>query len=255
MVVIPPGGGEVIGDSPERRVEILCDGDALHATWSRFGPGREGADLHVHRRHTDIFYVLEGELTVLLGPMGDAVVVPAGTLARVPPLDVHGFRNGSDAEVRYLNLHAPGEGFADFLRALRDGRTLTYDQEPPPADGGRPTAEAVIGGDADAEAIGIAEELSEPGARPEPHVHRRHVESVYVLEGELALTVGDRTLRAAAGTWASVPAGVAHALWSSGPARFLSIHAPNCGFGRLGRALRDGDEQEIAAARAAFDQA
>jgi hypothetical protein len=26
---------------------------------------------------------------------------------------VHGFRNGSDAELRYLNLHAPGQGFAD----------------------------------------------------------------------------------------------------------------------------------------------
>jgi mannose-6-phosphate isomerase-like protein (cupin superfamily) len=59
--VIPPGGGEVIGDSAERRVEILSDGDAVHATWSRFGPGRDGADPHVHRRHTDIFYVLEGE--------------------------------------------------------------------------------------------------------------------------------------------------------------------------------------------------
>ncbi len=38
--------------------------------------------------------------------------MPAGTLARVPPDVVHGFRNGSDAELRYLNLHAPGQGFA-----------------------------------------------------------------------------------------------------------------------------------------------
>ena len=61
--VIAPGGGEVIGDAPDRRVEILSEHDALHATWSRFGPRREGADLHVHRRHTDLFYVLAGELT------------------------------------------------------------------------------------------------------------------------------------------------------------------------------------------------
>jgi mannose-6-phosphate isomerase-like protein (cupin superfamily) len=106
--VIPPGGGEVLGDSPDRRVEILSDHAALHATWSRFGPRRDGADLHVHRRHTDLFYVLEGELTVRLGPEGESVVAPAGTLARVPPLVVHGFRNGSDAELRYLNFHAPG---------------------------------------------------------------------------------------------------------------------------------------------------
>src|SRR3954467_9425135 len=99
---IPPGGGEVVGDAPDRRVEILSDCDELHATWSRFAAGREGADLHVHERHTDLFYVLDGELTVRLGPEDAAATVPAGTLARVPPLVVHGFRNASAAEVSYL---------------------------------------------------------------------------------------------------------------------------------------------------------
>ncbi len=61
--------------------------------------------------------------------------MPVGTLVRVPPLVIHGFRNGSDAEVRYLNFHEPGTGFADFLRALRDGRPRTYDQHSPPSDG------------------------------------------------------------------------------------------------------------------------
>ena len=106
-ILIPSGGGEIVGDSADRRVEILSDHDTLHSTWSRFGPHREGADLHVHRHHTDMFFVLEGELTVMLGTDGETAVVPAGTLARVPPLVVHGFRNGSDAEVRYLNFHAP----------------------------------------------------------------------------------------------------------------------------------------------------
>jgi hypothetical protein len=46
--------------------------------------------------------------------------------------------------MRYLNLHAPGFGFADYLRALRDGRPTSFDQEPPPADGIRPTSEAII---------------------------------------------------------------------------------------------------------------
>jgi mannose-6-phosphate isomerase-like protein (cupin superfamily) len=141
--VIRPREGEVIGDSPERRVEILCDHDALHATWSRFDPDRDGADPHIHRRHTDLFYVLEGELTVRLGLEDDTVVEPKGALARVPPLVIHGFRNGSDAELRYLNFHAPGVGFADYMRGLRDGRPVTYDQEPPPAEGVRPASEAV----------------------------------------------------------------------------------------------------------------
>ena len=119
MKVVPAREGELVGDAPDRRVEILSDVDPLHATWSRFGPRRAGAGLHIHYRHSDLFYVLEGELTVKLGPEGDETVAPAGTLVRIPPLVVHGFRNGSDAEVRYLNFHAPGMGFADYMRGLQ----------------------------------------------------------------------------------------------------------------------------------------
>lgn len=222
--VIAPGGGEVVGDSADRRVEILCDHDAVHVTWSRFGPGREGADLHIHRRHSDFFYVLDGELTIRLGREGDEVALPAGTLARVPPLVVHGFRNASDAEVRYLNLHAPGVGFADYMRAMRDGRSLSYDQEPPPADGIRPSSEAVIGGGpVDIEEIAIAE-VSGDSAEPSPHVQDRGIECFYVLEGELALTAGDGELRAGAGSWVQVPPGVPRAV--SAPARHLNVRAP-----------------------------
>lgn len=245
-VLVRPGGGEVVGDSPDRRVEILSDHEALNATWSRFGPHREGADLHVHREHTDLFYVLAGELTVRLGLDDDPAVVPAGTLARVPPLVVHGFRNGSDAEVRYLNLHAPGRRFADYLRAVRDGRSFSYDQHPPPPDGGRPVSEAVVGGTlfaderdgrrvallADVEEIAVAETWAERRSPP-PRLHRDHVESFYVLEGELTLVVDGRELRAEAGTWVQVPAGVPHTLASpsNGDVRFLEIHAPSSGFG------------------------
>lgn len=216
-VVIPPGGGEVIGDSADRRVEILCEHDGLHATWSRFGPHRDGADLHVHRRHTDLFYVLEGELTVRLGD--GEVVVGAGTLARVPPLVVHGFRNGGDAEAHYLNFHAPGQGFAGYMRSLRDGDPITYDQEPPPADGGRPSAEAVVGGavesgagvlvHADIEALRVAEvSQGEPRRLDAPTC-------LYVLEGELA--VGEDV--APPGSWVDVPSGES----IHGAARHLEI--------------------------------
>lgn len=273
VILLPSGDGEVIGDSEDRRVEILSDGDELHVTWSRFGAGREGADLHVHRRHTDLFYVLDGELTVRLGPAGEPRVAPAGTLARVPPIVVHGFRNGSDAELCYLNFHAPGQGFADYLRAMRDGRTHVYDQEEPPADGGRSPVEASIGrGElvadrpglrvdllADADEIGVCEVTSDPGGpSPPAHVHRKHSESFYVLAGEIAFVVGEQELVAGPGAWAHVPAGVPHTFELRGAeeVRFLDIHAPSCGFGDFVRALhnaRDEDES-AAAARAAFDQ-
>jgi mannose-6-phosphate isomerase-like protein (cupin superfamily) len=135
-----PGEGEVVGDNEDRRVEILCDRDELVVTWTRFGPGRDGASPHVHRTHCDLFFVLLGELTFFVGPERDERVLPAGTLAFAPPLLVHGFRNASAGELHYFNFHAPSAGFADYLR----GRNPDFDQWDPPADGGRPVEDALV---------------------------------------------------------------------------------------------------------------
>jgi hypothetical protein len=86
------------------------------------------------------------------------------------------------------------------MRAIRDGRKLTYDQEDPPADGGRPIAEAEVLDALDVDAIAIAQ-ASGPEAVDDPRVR-----SYYVLEGEFAL---DGEI-APAGTWLQVPGGVAH---------------------------------------------
>jgi mannose-6-phosphate isomerase-like protein (cupin superfamily) len=211
--LVAPGGGEVIGDSPDRRVEILTDVDAVHATWSRFGPGRDGADLHVHRRHNDIFYVLAGELTVRLGLGDHTVAVPAGHFAIVPPLVVHGFRNASEVEMRYLNFHAPGVGFADYMRGLRDGRKVVYDQEEPPLDGGRPIGEASVSDRVDIDAIAIAE-----ATRPQEADGARFY---YALDGELVVTADGCELRGAPGAW--VQAAGAHTVAGT---RYLAIRAP-----------------------------
>jgi hypothetical protein len=52
-VFVPGGGGEIAGDSPQRRVEILTDPEELHATWSRFGPHRERGEGHKERNDRD----------------------------------------------------------------------------------------------------------------------------------------------------------------------------------------------------------
>ena len=211
----------MIGDSADRRVEILSDRNELHATWSRFGPGRNGADPHVHRRHTDLFYVLDGELTIGLGVDRSERVVPAGSLVIAPPLVVHAFRNGSDAEVRYLNFHAPGGGFADYLR----GRQPGFDSEDPPADGGRPIDDATIArGEllADLDELRIAELQSEV---PERSLDR--LVSFYVLTGELTVTASGQELKAIAGAWVQIPPETPHsvAFAGSGEARALELQA------------------------------
>jgi mannose-6-phosphate isomerase-like protein (cupin superfamily) len=117
--------GEIITNRERRELRILVAGPDLTVTWSRYGPGERGADLHVHREHVDAFYVLEGELTVRRGP--DRLQLGAGGFVAIPPNVVHGFDNDSDAEVQYLNIHAPDAGFAEYLRAARDGRQASFD--------------------------------------------------------------------------------------------------------------------------------
>jgi quercetin dioxygenase-like cupin family protein len=210
--VVAPGGGEVVGDSPQRRVEILCDQRAVHATVSRFAAGRAGADLHIHRHHSDLFYVLEGELTLRLVP--EDIAVGAGTLVCVPPLVVHGFKNAGEREMRYLNLHAPGTGFADYLRGLRDGERVVYDQEDPPADSSetRPPGDVLISQlPLTIDAVTVTE--SRGGGTSQ------RLEAYYVLEGEL--TVNDVT--APAGAWMEVAPGVPHTV--TGAARAVRISA------------------------------
>ena len=210
VTVIPPGQGELIGDSSDRRVEVLSDDPSLNATWSRFGPGREGADLHVHRHHTDLFYVLEGEFTLRLGLEDEPVTAAAGQLVRVPPMVVHGFRNASAADVTYLNFHAPGMEFVDYMRAIRDGREFTYDQFDPPAEGVRPASEAVVG-----EPVANVDEIEVELAEVEPGEQRGrpgHVVSLYMLEG------------AAEGTWVQIPPGTTHPQLDDG--RHLEIRTP-----------------------------
>ena len=176
MIVVPPGGGEVVGDAPDRRVEILCEVEAFHATWTRMGPGRDGADLHVHREHTDVFYVLAGELGLKLAD-GEAVV-GAGTFVRVPPMVAHGFRNAGSDELRYLNFHAPGTGFADYMRGLGRGERVPFDQEPPPSSGVRPSSEIMmVGGGVTVGTLTISDVESAENAV-----------AAYVLEGDDAGT-------------------------------------------------------------------
>jgi mannose-6-phosphate isomerase-like protein (cupin superfamily) len=81
-----------------------------------------------------------------------------------------------------------------------------------------------------------------------PHYHERHVDSFYVLEGELEFTVDGETIRAGAGTSVVVPPGVVHSFTNPGPgdARFLNVHAPESGFVDYLRARARGEDVDQA---------
>lgn len=248
--MLGPGEGETISDRAERTVRIKVDADAITVTETRYEPGERGPDAHVHRRHTDAFYVFEGVLVFELGPERARVEAPAGTFVSAPRGVIHSFRNDGPARARFLNFHAPGEGFGAYLRAMRDGEDDDwFDQFDPPADGGRPLSDAAVRGPGDGERIAaarasvllkgtgddsdgtffLAESTVEAGyPGPPPHVHRELHDLFYVLEGTLALRMGDDEVDAPAGTFAFVPPGVVHAFanTSGDPVRFLNFNTP-----------------------------
>ena len=257
-ILVHTGDGEVIADREQRTLRVLALHEPISITWSRYAPGERGPDPHVHREHSDAFYVLEGELTFWLGPEGDRVQVPAGSFVAAPPNLVHSFANEGASETRFLNLHAPDTGFIGSLRARRDGGDPAYDQFDPPADRGRPRADAIVSGPGEGERLvsgnrialmkGVLPDMSlaewtieGPLEGPDLHRHEHGVDSFYVVEGELEMTVEDSIHPVGPGTIASVPRGVLHTFnhRGAGTTRFLNVHAPDEGFADYLRGISD----------------
>jgi mannose-6-phosphate isomerase-like protein (cupin superfamily) len=243
-----PGEGETISDRAERNVRILLDHELADVTWTRYEPGERGPDPHIHRQHADAWYVLEGELTFGLGPGGEELrQAPAGSFVLVPAGVIHTFRNDGDATARFLNVHAPSMGFAESLRASRDGHEFKWDSFDPPEDGGRAADDAVVRGPGEGEQIlgGVAlfkaevgdgdgtlalTEITLPPGYPGPvlHRHARMLDSFYVLAGTLTIRLGEQEVEAGPGSFGAMPPRVVHSFAnrSDEPVRALNLQAP-----------------------------
>jgi quercetin dioxygenase-like cupin family protein len=247
-VVHRAGEGEALFGG---RIVLKADLGLLCITESRFEGARPGAGPHFHRHHADSFYVLEGELGVLVG--SEEHPVGAGGCVCAPPELVHGFR--STTTTRFLNFHTPDGGFPANLRARDRGEPGGFDSVDVQLDsvdaevgGGVPASEAILLGAGEGERleansrvatikVGRAElsmvefELEPEFEGPEPHSHDDHVDAFYVLEGQAAFLVDGETLLLGAGSFVAAPPGVSHT-FSSGPgrSRLLNVHAPSAGF-------------------------
>src|SRR5262249_2402339 len=69
---------EPILQSDEREIRLLVADQNLSVTEACYPAGEQVAGRHVHARHTDAFYVLEGELTFEIGPESETVTLGAG---------------------------------------------------------------------------------------------------------------------------------------------------------------------------------
>lgn len=257
-VLVGPDAGETITELERRTVVLLAEREETSMTVSRYASGERGPDPHVHREHTDSFYVLDGELAFVIGPGAERVCVPAGGFVAVPPNVVHSFANQASSQARFLNFHTPDGGFASYMRGRRDGLDIGFDSFDPPADGGRPAAEAIVTGPGEGERLVTGNRdvylkavlpqlcfaewvVDGPFDGPDVHAHDRQVDSFYVLEGGLEVTVEDTVHTAGPQTLASIPRQVRHtfAHTKPGQARVLNIHAPDRGFADFLRRIAD----------------
>ena len=109
--MVRPGEGLFVGN-----VEFLAlseDTPRFNAAIVTIAPHRHGPPSHVHRTEDDAFFILDDEMTFLLGE--EETVAGAGTFVLVPPGVEHTFENRTGSPVRMLNVHAPA-GFDLRLR-------------------------------------------------------------------------------------------------------------------------------------------
>ena len=74
----------------------------------------------------------------------------------------------------------------------------------------------------------VIELVTEPGQGVATHVHQHEDELVYVIDGELEVTLGDQKMSAGAGIMALLPRGIPHGFTNVGnrPSRLLDVILP-----------------------------
>jgi mannose-6-phosphate isomerase-like protein (cupin superfamily) len=128
VIVLNPDEGEILGggayqlrflaESPDQPIDI---------TENSVPPHFPGPVPHRHERMTDIFYVLEGTMTLHFD--GEQRQVGPGGYALIPPGVEHTFSNDGDVPLRFLNIYQPS-GNEHYLKEV--GKRIATRNPPRP---------------------------------------------------------------------------------------------------------------------------
>jgi mannose-6-phosphate isomerase-like protein (cupin superfamily) len=108
-IILEPGAGRAYAMGAMSAVFKADEGET-GATYSIsewfLEPHTPGPGAHSHEDHDDIFYVIEGVMSVLVGDRWiDAGV---GSFVRAPAGVIHDFANRTDRRAGLLNIYIPG---------------------------------------------------------------------------------------------------------------------------------------------------
>ncbi len=113
-VVRQPGEGKIVGVLGDQTVfKVLSEETGgAYAILEQKIPVGHGPPLHVHRRETEIFYVLSGQFEFTVA--GQNILAPAGAIVLGPRNIPHTFRNVGNGEGMLLLTVIPGQ-FANYF--------------------------------------------------------------------------------------------------------------------------------------------
>jgi quercetin dioxygenase-like cupin family protein len=108
---------------------------------------------------------------------------------------------------------------------------------------------------ADRPELSLLEITFDPGSGVDPHFHKGHSDSFFVLEGEVEFHVGDEIFVAIQGAYVLAPPNVVHYFRnvSNEPVRMLNLHTPG-GFVQYRKELRELRAQGIEPDTAFFER-
>jgi quercetin dioxygenase-like cupin family protein len=117
---------------PMGRISALfkADGDETRGRYSIsewwLDPRTQGPGAHSHEEEDDVFYVIEGTMSILVGDTWHDA--PAGAIRHAPAGATHVFENRSDARAGVLSFSIPGD-FESNMTAIAE-----WFAEHPPGD-------------------------------------------------------------------------------------------------------------------------
>lgn len=107
-IALAPGEGSTLL-SPSGLAQVLKVGAAAtrgaYSLWESVTLPDEGPAPHIHHGHEEAFYILGGELTMLLAER--TIVAGVGSFVVVPRGAVHAFRNHGQEPARLLTIMSP----------------------------------------------------------------------------------------------------------------------------------------------------